>query len=232
MSKLRFILMVIICFFAVIGYGNEPVDTLLKTNTEGEAVLIGTEIDSINPAVVRIDTAILLPPIDASEREQSIFKPNPQKSVWYALLFPGLGQIYNRRYWKLPIVYGGFAGLAYAISWNGKYYKDYARAYRDIMDTNSKSKSYENLLPYGTDPNSQWAKDLLKQKQDSYRRYRDLSIIGTVAFFALTVVDAFVDAQLADFDISPDLSMRVTPAVIPQETNMNASVGMQLQLKF
>src|SRR5574344_1988733 len=217
MSKLRFILMVIICFFAVIGYGNEPVDTLLKTNTEGEAVLIGTEIDSINPAVVRIDTAILLPPIDASEREQSIFKPNPQKSVWYALLFPGLGQIYNRRYWKLPIVYGGFAGLAYAISWNGKYYKDYARAYRDIMDTNSKS---------------QWAKDLLKQKQDSYRRYRDLSIIGTVAFFALTVVDAFVDAQLADFDISLDLSMRVTPAVIPQETNMNALVGMQLQLKF
>ena len=63
------------------------------------------------------------------------------------------------------------------------------------------------------DPNSQWAKDILKQKQSFYRRNRDLSIIGAVAFL-LTVVDAFVDAQLADFDISPDLSIQVAPAVI------------------
>jgi hypothetical protein len=129
-------------------------------------------------------------------------------------------------------VYGGIAGLTYAITWNGKYYKDYSMAYRDIMDTNPNSKSYEKLLPYGTDPNSQWAKDILKQKQSFYRRNRDLSIIGAVAFFALTVVDAFVDAQLADFDISPDLSIQVAPAVIEPNEQFTTSVGMQLQLKF
>ena len=77
-----------------------------------------------------------------------------------------------------------------------------------------------------------WAKDILKQKQSFYRRNRDLSIIGAVAFFALTVVDAFVDAQLADFDISPDLSIQVAPAVIEPNEQFTTSVGMQLQLKF
>ena len=138
-----------------------------------------------------------------------VFKPDPQKSLWYAIIFPGLGQIYNRQYWKVPIVYGGVAGLTYAISWNGKYYRDYSRGYRDIMDSDPNTKSYEKLLPYSIDPSSSEAKNLMKSRQNTYRRYRDLSIVGAVAFYAITVIDAYVDAQLADFDISPDLSMQV-----------------------
>ena len=111
-----------------------------------------------------------------------VFKPNPQKSLWYAIICPGLGQIYNRQYWKVPIVYGGVAGLTYAISWNGKYYRDYSRGYRDIMDSDPTTNSYEKLLPYGTDPTSSYAKDLMKSRQNIYRRYRDLSIVGAVAF--------------------------------------------------
>lgn len=160
------------------------------------------------------------------------FKPNPQKSLWYALAFPGLGQIYNRKYWKLPIVYGGAAGLTYAITWNNKYYQDYARAYRDIMDSDPNTKSYEKILPYGMDATSTYAQSVLKNKQNSYRRYRDLSIVGAVAFYALTVIDAYVDAQLSDFDISPDLSMQIAPTLLESNNSFKPTIGVQLNLNF
>ncbi|MCB9071099.1 MAG: hypothetical protein H6543_01270 [Prevotellaceae bacterium] len=161
-----------------------------------------------------------------------VFKPNPQKSLWYAIICPGLGQIYNRQYWKVPIVYGGVAGLTYAISWNGKYYRDYSRGYRDIMDSDPTTNSYEKLLPYGTDPTSSYAKDLMKSRQNIYRRYRDLSIVGAVAFYAITVIDAYVDAQLADFDISPDLSMQVVPTMLQTPNSYKPSVGVQLNFNL
>ena len=62
-----------------------------------------------------------------------MFKPDPKKAVIYAIIFPGLGQVYNRKYWKLPIVYGGFLGFSYSIAWNGRYYTDYSNGYKDIM---------------------------------------------------------------------------------------------------
>jgi len=228
-KRIPVILFAIVCC-ATVCHGVEQTDEL-RINAESDTLMIIVP-DSAFYTVPPDTTKAMTSAQQKMESARPIFKPNPQKSVWYALLFPGLGQIYNRRYWKLPIVYGGIAGLTYAITWNGKYYKDYSMAYRDIMDTNPNSKSYEKLLPYGTDPNSQWAKDILKQKQSFYRRNRDLSIIGAVAFFALTVVDAFVDAQLADFDISPDLSIQVAPAVIEPNEQFTTSVGMQLQLKF
>lgn len=161
-----------------------------------------------------------------------VFKPDPQKSLWYAIIFPGLGQIYNRQYWKVPIVYGGVAGLTYAISWNGKYYRDYSRGYRDIMDSDPNTKSYEKLLPYSIDPSSSEAKNLMKSRQNTYRRYRDLSIVGAVAFYAITVIDAYVDAQLADFDISPDLSMQVAPTLFQTPNSYKPSIGVQLNFNL
>ena len=161
-----------------------------------------------------------------------VFKPDPQKSLWYAIIFPGLGQIYNRQYWKVPIVYGGVAGLTYAISWNGKYYRDYSRGYRDIMDSDPNTKSYEKLLPYSIDPSSSEAKNLMKSRQNTYRRYRDLSIVGAVAFYAITVIDAYVDAQLADFYISPDLSMQVAPTLFQTPNSYKPSVGVQLNFNL
>ncbi len=161
-----------------------------------------------------------------------VFKPDPQKSLWYAIIFPGLGQIYNRQYWKVPIVYGGVAGLTYAISWNGKYYRDYSRGYRDIMDSDPNTKSYEKLLPYSIDPSSSEAKNLMKSRQNTYRRYRDLSIVGAVAFYAITVIVAYVDAQLADFDISPDLSMQVAPTLFQTPNSYKPSVGVQLNFNL
>jgi hypothetical protein len=129
-------------------------------------------------------------------------------------------------------VYGGVAGLTYAISWNGKYYRDYSRGYRDIMDSDPNTKSYEKLLPYSIDPSSSEAKNLMKSRQNTYRRYRDLSIVGAVAFYAITVIDAYVDAQLADFDISPDLSMQVAPTLFQTPNSYKPSVGVQLNFNL
>lgn len=167
-----------------------------------------------------------------------MFSPSPRKAVLYSALFPGLGQIYNRKYWKLPILYGGFVGLTYAITWNNGYYRDYLGAYQDIMDDNPNTNRWHNMLPYGMDPESidtQWFTDVLKQRKDRYRYYRDLSIIITFGVYLLGIVDAYVDAQLFDFDMSPDLSMRVAPAVIMDQRSNNignSSFGLQWSLNF
>ena len=75
------------------------------------------------------------------------FIPNPQRALWLSLIIPGAGQIYNRKLWKIPIVYGGFLGCLYALTWNNQMYGDYSQAYLDIMDDDPNTKSYENMLP-------------------------------------------------------------------------------------
>lgn len=146
------------------------------------------------------------------------FKPDPIRAVWMGAIIPGYGQIYNRKYWKLPIVYGGLLGCAYAISWNGTKYSDYKMAYRDIIDNDPTTNYFMEIIPEGytiasLGGVSQYTKTL-QTRQNTYRRYRDLSIIVTTIFYALTLVDAYVDAQLYDFDISPDLSMYITPGIL------------------
>ena len=164
-----------------------------------------------------------------------VFEPNPTRAVIYASIFPGLGQIYNRKYWKLPIVYGGFLGFSYAISWNNRYYTDYSNGYKDIMDDDPETDSWKNFLPYGADPETvdqAWLTDVMKRRKDYYRRYRDLSIIGTVAMYALSIIDAYVDAQLFDFNISSDLSLRVEPTVIKKTDYLANSFGFQCSISF
>ena len=163
------------------------------------------------PASIVVKTDTVPPP--AQDINKKIFIPNPTKATWLAVVFPGGGQIYNRKYWKLPIIYGGFAGCAYALSWNGKMYKDYSQAYLDIMDS-------------------------LKRRKDMFRRYRDLSIFAFIGVYLISIIDAYVDAELSNFDITPDLSMKVEPAVIDNNNQFrsnsfkNKSVGLQCVLRF
>ncbi len=162
-----------------------------------------------------------------NKKEKKLFYPSPQKAMWYGLILPGLGQIYNRKYWKVPIVYGGFAGLAYGISWNDRHYRLYKQYYRDMTDSNPDTKSYEEL--YETVGQSVVTETLIKNSMDNLRRARDLFIIGSVAFYAVTVLDAFVDASLANFDISPDLSMKIAPTMIQTH---GKSVNLAVRLNF
>ena len=171
------------------------------------------------------------------------FKPDPFKVVWMATILPGSGQIMNRKYWKLPLVYGGFLGCAYAVSWNSGNYQSYKTAYLDILRYNSDPSyqaivkkntsvvSFYQILPPGYDIPREGGFDgyttKLKTAQDSFRRYRDLSIIISIAYYALTIVDAYVDAQLYDFDISPNLSMRFQPALLANSYGVNNTLGLQ-----
>ena len=165
--------------------------------------------------------------------------PNPTKATWMALVFPGGGQIYNKKYWKLPIFYAGFAGCAYALTWNNRMYKDYAAAYKDAVNNNWTAKSITELIParYLERVSATQVTELLRKRKDTYRRYRDISVFAFIAVYALSVVDAYVDAELSNFDISPDLSMRVEPTVIDNQWSskgglQNQSVGVQCSLRF
>ena len=175
-------------------------------------------------------------PADSLKKEidQKMWVPNPTKATWLALVIPGGGQIYNRKYWKLPIFYGGFAGCAYALTWNSKMYKDYSTAYKDAMNGNMQSSSITDLLPPGYKISETQLKELLRKRKDTYRRYRDLSIFAFIGVYLLSVIDAYVDAELSNFDITPDLSMKVEPAVIDNRINnsSNRSVGLQCSFRF
>lgn len=166
--------------------------------------------------------------------------PDPKRALWLALVIPGGGQIYNRKYWKLPLVYGGFVGCAYALSWNNMMYKDYSQAYLDIMDDDPNTKSYEDFLPYNVtinDSNRNRYQEILKRKKDYYRKYRDMSIFVFIGVYLLSVIDAYVDAELSSFDINDDLSLKIEPTVIQSNDthctfSRGTSYGVQCRLKF
>ena len=169
--------------------------------------------------------------------------PNPTTATWLALVIPGGGQIYNRKYWKLPIIYGGFAGCAYALTWNGKMYKDYQNAYVDAVNENWDATSITDLLPPGylDRVGRTQVTETLRRRKDTYRRWRDLSIFATIGVYLISVIDAYVDAELSNFDITPDLSMKVEPTVISNRLNStfkttnslnDTSVGLQCSFRF
>jgi len=200
-------------------------------------------VDTINPIISVEDTVKW---VDINETKvvgsDSIilnkpeFTPNPNKALIYSAIFPGLGQVYNRKYWKLPIVYGGFFGVVYGISWNGRYAGDYSRAYKDLVL--GTGDSWTNLSRYTREEleGNQALKDReiarFKRQKDTFRRNRDLAIIVGVGLYALCMIDAYVDAQLYNFDISDDLSMNVTPVIWGPTSYTKTSVGIQCSINF
>jgi hypothetical protein len=177
--------------------------------------------------------------IEKPRRDWSKWLPNANRAMWLAIVLPGAGQIYNRKYWKLPIIYGGFVGCIYAMRWNNMMYRDYSQAYMDIMDDNTETQSYNQFLHLGrtiTDANKETYQNKFRKRKDYYRRYRDLSAFILIGVYALSVIDAYVDASLAQFDISDDLSLHVTPSVINSRTSNNpfksSALGLQCSLSF
>ena len=202
-------------------------------------------------ALIPIQMADTLPEKDVSvileetkvplktKRDWDTWRPDPQKALWLALVIPGGGQIYNRKYWKLPIVYGGFIGCVYAMRWNNMMYKDYAQAYIDLMDDDPNTASYNQFLHLGqqiTPANEERYKDIFRRRKDKYRRWRDLSFFVMIGVYAVSVIDAYVDAELSVFDISKDLSMKVRPTVISNGSSTNplyaTSLGVNCSINF
>ena len=168
--------------------------------------------DSLN--VTKFDNNSVVVDTTFSKKEMkqdwSTWRPDPKRALWLALVIPGGGQIYNRKYWKLPLVYGGFIGCMYAMNWNNTMYKDYSQAYIDLMDNDPSTQSYNQFLHLG-----------MKITTDAdKKRYQDI----------------FRDAELSVFDISDDLSLRVEPTIINNRSSSNpldaSSVGLQCSLNF
>ena len=196
------------------------IDTVLATviqQTDSIEAEVAQTADSVSRSVgvqfsMPLDTiANVAYPVDKGR-----FIPDPKKALWLAMVIPGGGQIYNRKYWKLPLIYGGFIGCVYAMTWNNTMFRDYSQAYIDIMDNDENTKSYENFLPdhYDVKANEERLKDLFRRKKNFYRRYRDLSMFCMIGVYALSILDAYIDAEMSSFDISDDLTLKVRPAVI------------------
>jgi len=227
-----------------------PLDSIVRRNAIPDSVIavLEAKADSLIAAADTTEQILPdeLPPVVANDtlkvkvkRDWATWAPKPQKALWLALVLPGAGQIYNRKYWKLPIFYGGFVGCIYALTWNNMMYKDYAQAYLDIMDNDPTTESYNKFLHLGQkidSTNQERYKTIFKNRKDKYRRWRDMSFFILLGVYAVSVIDAYVDAELSQFDISKDLSLKLSPAVINNHSSSNpldaSSFGVNCSLQF
>lgn len=196
----------------------------LASQVEG-TTLMSTDKETCSEELFPSVTAISgqLPDRDylsiSTEVKPKAWQPNSTYALLWSI-FPGGGQVYNKKYWKVPIVWGALMTSFYAISWNQRLYSEYHAAYRDLKSENpAQNTSWLAFAPKGTKPEdyAQMSRlmSTLKRGNDYYRRYRDVSIVVGVLLYGLSMLDAYVDAELYTFDISPDLSMRISPVVLP-----------------
>ena len=153
---------------------------------------------------------------------RALHKPN--KATFMSSLVPGLGQYYNQKYWKIPIIYGGFTGLIYYASYNNFVYKKYRREYKWATDDDERTVS-------------QYPAANTERLKDTWRRYRDICFIGIGALYLLQVVDANVDAHFFDFTIDKDLSIKADPMLMPDFSEVAGSrtstpLGVNITVTF
>lgn len=145
---------------------------------------------------------------------------DPNKAALYSAILPGLGQAYNKKYWKIPVVWAGIAGFAYFIDWNNDQYQFYRR---NLIYETEQNPNFTNETPLEASN--------LKSARDNYRRNRDQLVIFGVMFYLLNIVDAHVDAHLIEFDVNKDLSVQIKPS-IQGNPNSKLSTGLTFSVKF
>jgi hypothetical protein len=187
--------------------------------------------------------------IPAKKRLTQKYKADPLKATMMAVVLPGLGQIYNKKYWKIPLVYAGFGSLIYSVGFNSALYNQYLKALQDFTDNNPQTTSYLKLGTLTTvDPKtydpvlypdtfspSQYAhyKEGMLRGVEGYKRYRDLSYIGIAGWYLLSILDANVDASLTNFDVSDnlDISLGPTQQILPGGF-IGAGLNMRIMVVF
>lgn len=147
------------------------------------------------------------------------------KAAIYSAVLPGLGQAYNKKYWKIPVIYAGFGVIGYFVYSNNTEYKEFKEAY--LYVANGQTEPTDN--PYVT----KYTQDQLKEAMEFYRRNRDLSIIIGGLWYTLNILEAYVDAHFFDYDISEDLTMKISPSAInSSNTAFKPAPGFKISLKF
>jgi hypothetical protein len=214
-----------------------PVSFILKTFQKILIILI-LNLFCFQLNILAQDTLSVTKPV------KHRFHPETMKATMMSVAFPGLGQIYNRKYWKIPLVYAGFGGLAYYLSYNSSNYDLYMKAYQDFTDKKPETQSYIKLIaadPSTYDPvlfhdlyvpsQAKYFQDGMLRTVDYYKRYRDLSYIGLGVWYMMSILDANVDASLFDYDISDNLDIAVFPALVPLPggfTGAGLNVGIKV----
>ena len=152
------------------------------------------------------------------------------KATTLSTICPGAGQIYNKSYWRVPIIIGGLASTIYTIDWNNRGYKRFKTAYALRVDYDKNPDKY----PGGAadEFRGAYSATFLKNLKDSYRRNRDLCILLTAGVYMLQIIDAHVDAHLQDYDISDDLTMNLEPYFDYLPVGSTPLVGVNMSLKF
>lgn len=232
---MRTLVVVISVFLSVVGVQAQKV--AVRTDS--------TETVTMTRDTVAMDTSVL----DSAALAPKVAKEphSPKRATYMALMLPGSGQIYNRQWWKLPILYGGIGATVYGISWNAKQFKKYKNAFVDYsVYLEAKAKDPETPYP----ENASWDKVYiggdaegftsqqqsnfkrqLQNKKDNFRRNRDLLYITIAAIYALQVIDACVFAHFYDFEIDDDLSLNIQPAAFYSPIS-GGSIGLTLALTF
>lgn len=191
-------------------------------------------ISKISPREIIPGLLLLLllmqPSLTVAQSDTTFKKPekthSPRKATIYSAVLPGLGQAYNKKYWKIPIVYAGFGGLAYMITSNTREYKKFKEAYIWKVSGDTIPIDNEYIFKYET-------ADQLKRGKDYYLRNVELSWILTGVWYLLNIIDATVDAHLMDYDINEDLSLELEPLVNPYSINYyHQYAGLTFRLKF
>ncbi|WP_158648459.1 DUF5683 domain-containing protein [Candidatus Symbiothrix dinenymphae] len=176
-----------------------------------------------------------------AKSKKSSFKPNPTTAVILSAVLPSAGQIYNGKYWKLPIVYGGILGCMYAINWNSTQKNNYQDAYTSFTQGNLADDAAWRAYKYYSYPDdpAEWTDqrrtsftNSLRSKRNFYRRQWELSWIVTVAVYGVFMIDSYVDAKLFAFDVSDDLSINIQPTFFEKTVYNPATVGLHLSLNF
>lgn len=148
----------------------------------------------------------------------------PKKAAYLSAALPGLGQAYNKRYWKIPIVLGAFGTVGYFIGWNNNKYQQYRNAY--LLKKSFPLEELDDDLAINI------SEDNLQRGLDYYRRNRDLLMILLVGVYIIQILDAHIDAHLMEFDVSDDLSFRVEPGFESQSLWTSKQYGLKLTLNF
>ncbi|RNI27990.1 hypothetical protein EFA69_18055 [Rufibacter immobilis] len=198
-----------------------------------KAQVITATPDSVRVPTTTIttDTAKLPPPRNV--KEAIGWWKKPAQAAFYSAIVPGLGQAYNRSYWKIPLVYATGAVIGYFIYDNNRKYQGFVEAIK--LRTDGDPKTVDAYVEEGYysvgQPNDQGTINL-RRSRDFFRKYRDLDIILGILAWGLNVMEAHVDAHLKAFDVSEDLSFKLQPSLQPMAGTRSYAAGFSLQFKL
>lgn len=182
-----------------------------------------TIVDRSNPEVV----------VKADRVKKKAINPlAPSKAAFYSAVLPGLGQVYNQRYWKVPIVFGAIGTGVYAYIYNDDLYDRFRDAFKRRRAGFTDDEFYD-INNSGVVPGSPDLSDeALQDAQERYQRDRDLALVITIGLYALNIIDANVDAHLKQFNVDEDLSLELKPYLEYHPINSDPNYGLAITIKL